>query len=85
MIAETGKPQANTMEKLTLLYGACEDTEEISELYPREFLKNFSSFQKVAWRLLGTFEELAREEINLKDNLGKVPVEKPFYPAWIPG
>ncbi len=78
MIAGTGKPQANSMEKLTLLYKACEETEEVSELYPREFLKSCSSFLKVAGRLLRTFEELAREEIDLKHHLENVSSETPF-------
>jgi RecB family exonuclease len=69
MIAGTGKQQANYMEKLTLLYRACEQTEEITVLYPREFLGSFSSFLKVASRFLRTFEELAREEIDLKRHL----------------
>ena len=78
MIAGTGKPQANSMEKLTLLYRACEETEEISELYPREFLKSYSSFLKVAGRFLRTFEELAREEIDVRHYLEEVSSETPY-------
>lgn len=78
MIAGTGKQQANSMEKLTLLYRACEQTEEITELYPRGFLASFSSFLKVAGRFLRTFEELAREEIDLKRYLENGSSGPPF-------
>jgi hypothetical protein len=78
MVAGTGKQQANTMEKLTLLYRACEQTEEITGLYPREFLGSFSSFLKVAGRFLRTFEELAREEIDLKRHLENGSSGPPF-------
>jgi RecB family exonuclease len=77
LLAYTGKPLANAMEKLTLLFRACEETEELSEIYPRDFLNNYGTFVKVGGRLLRSFEELAREEIELADHLEEVSKKTP--------
>ncbi len=71
LIARTERKQANPMEQLTLLHGACVQTGEIMELYPDDFLKSYPSFLRVARRLLRTFEELGREEIDLESRRGE--------------
>ena len=70
----TGLPRANKMQKLALLYGACGKTGRFRELFGEEVLSSFSSFQRLASGLLGTFEELNRMEID-----PEIAAQKGFY------
>jgi hypothetical protein len=41
LVSQTGKDLAGETERLSLLYGACEQTEEMCELYPEHVLRSF--------------------------------------------
>jgi len=66
IVSQTGMGLASDMEKLTLLYNACEQTDEIVELFPENFLRSFRSYIRVSRKLLGSFEELSKEERDLE-------------------
>lgn len=57
--------RANEIERLTLLYRACVRTDGFDELFGSDILASFSSFQRLASGLLGSFEEINRMEVNL--------------------
>jgi hypothetical protein len=65
LTAYEGCERANEMQKLTLLYDACERTDGFDELFGRDVLSGFSSFQRLAKGLLGSFEEINRMETDL--------------------
>jgi RecB family exonuclease len=67
LVSLTGKDLASETERLSLLYSACEQTEEIYELFPENSLRSFSFYTAVSRKLFGCFEELEREERDLDD------------------
>jgi RecB family exonuclease len=66
LTAFTELPHANEIERLTLLYQACVRTDGFDELFGSDILTSFSSFQRLASGLIGSFEEINRMEIDLE-------------------
>ncbi len=67
LAAHTGHERANPMQRLSLLYRACVQTGGFDELFGRDILSSFASFQPLASGLLGSFEEINRMEIDLTE------------------
>jgi RecB family exonuclease len=62
-----GMPVAGDVERLCILFRALMDTPGAGRLLPLEKLKIFPDYLSVSRRILGTIDELGREEISLDD------------------
>ncbi|UCB45061.1 MAG: PD-(D/E)XK nuclease family protein [Spirochaetota bacterium] len=67
LTAFTNLPSANEIERLNFLYRACIQTKGFDDLFGAEILTSFSSFQRLASSLLGSFDEINRMEIDLEE------------------
>jgi hypothetical protein len=61
--ASLGKQIANDMERLSMLYRACKETESIGMLFPGGFMSGFSAFKGIAKQIWSAFDELNAEEL----------------------
>jgi len=62
-----GMPVAGEVERLCFLFRAVMDTPGTGRLLPLEKLKSFPDYLSAGRRILGTIDELGREEVSLDD------------------